>query len=111
MVSPGLSKPVLSLHKTEISEGEVVTASCEAPGETGSMFFKFYKDSKEIKETRAETNEAVVELPVNTVGYHKIHCAYTVLVTSSSFDSNNSDTVTLTVTGTTISRLFFYFTI
>lgn len=103
----GLSDPVLHLNKINISEGEVVTATCTAPGETGNMYFKFYEDSKEIMEKSVHSNQAVVQLHVSAVGRHNIHCAYIVLVTPDTFSSKNSNTATLSVSGTRILKLFF----
>ncbi|KAF3851894.1 hypothetical protein F7725_005249 [Dissostichus mawsoni] len=86
----GLSKPVLHINKGVVSEGEEVTAICTAPGETGSFFFYFYEDSKEIQEKQVNSNKAEARLRFSSTGYHKIHCGYTVLVTPDSFKSEES---------------------
>ncbi|XP_074487158.1 platelet endothelial cell adhesion molecule isoform X4 [Sebastes fasciatus] len=93
----GLSKPVLHLNKGVVSEGEEITAKCTAPGETGSIFFYFYEDSKEILEKQVISNQAEAKLRFSSIGIHKIHCAYTVLVTPDSFKSEESNTVTVSV--------------
>ncbi|XP_037620978.1 platelet endothelial cell adhesion molecule isoform X2 [Sebastes umbrosus] len=93
----GLSKPVLHLNKGVVSEGEEITAKCTVPGETGSIFFYFYEDSKEILEKQVISNQAEAKLRFSSVGIHKIHCAYTVLVTPDSFKSEESNTVTVSV--------------
>ncbi|XP_032392751.1 platelet endothelial cell adhesion molecule isoform X6 [Etheostoma spectabile] len=93
----GLSKPVLRLNRGVVSEGEETTATCMARGETGSIFFYFYEDSKEIHEEQVKSNQAEAKLRITSVGIHKIHCAYTVLVTPDSFKSEESNTVTVSV--------------
>ncbi|XP_041820625.1 platelet endothelial cell adhesion molecule isoform X4 [Chelmon rostratus] len=93
----GLSKPVLHLNKGVVSEGEELTARCMAPGETGSIFFYFYEDSKEILEKQVNSNQAEAKLRFSSIGIHKIHCAYIVLVTPGSFKSNQSNTITVSV--------------
>ncbi|XP_068445118.1 platelet endothelial cell adhesion molecule isoform X2 [Clinocottus analis] len=93
----GLSQPILYLTKVVVSEGEELRASCVAPGETGSIFFYFYEDSKEIQEQQVVFNKTDAKLRLSTVGIHKIHCAYTVLITPDSFKSVESNTVTVSV--------------
>ncbi|XP_034393347.1 platelet endothelial cell adhesion molecule isoform X2 [Cyclopterus lumpus] len=93
----GLSKPVLHLNKVVVSEGEEITAKCTAPGETGSIFFYFYEDSTEIQEQQVLSNQAEAKLRLSSVGVHKLHCAYTVLITPDSFKSEESNTVTVSV--------------
>ncbi|XP_063739335.1 platelet endothelial cell adhesion molecule isoform X3 [Eleginops maclovinus] len=93
----GLSKPVLHINKGVVSEGEEITAKCTAPGETGSFFFYFFIDSKEIKDMQVNSNQAEVQLHFSSTGIHKIHCGYTVLVTPDSFKSNESDSFTVSV--------------
>lgn len=106
---PGLSKPVLYLNKTDFAEGDVVTATCTAPGETGSMYFKFYMESKEIYEGDPyQTNHKMLTFPVKAIGRHKIHCAYTVSGLPHSIVSEDSDTIFLSVSGTSILKLFSF---
>ncbi|KAM3623915.1 uncharacterized protein V6R79_017027 [Siganus canaliculatus] len=93
----GLSKPILHLNNGVVSEGEEVTARCMAPGETGSMFFYFYKDSKEILDTQVTSNQAEVKLRFKDAGRYKIHCTYTVVLAPDSFKSEESNIVTVTV--------------
>ncbi|XP_070845429.1 platelet endothelial cell adhesion molecule isoform X1 [Chaetodon trifascialis] len=93
----GLSRPVLHLNKRAVSEGEELTASCTAPGETGFIFFYFYEDSKEILEKQVNSNQAEAKLRFNSIGIHKIHCSYIVLVTPGSFKSNQSTSITVSV--------------
>ncbi|XP_042341010.1 platelet endothelial cell adhesion molecule-like [Plectropomus leopardus] len=93
----GLSKPILHLNKGVVSEGEEITARCTAPGETGSIFFYFYEGSKEIVEKQVNSNQAEAKLHLSSVGIHKIHCAYTVLVTPESFKSEESNITTVSV--------------
>ncbi|XP_034043955.1 platelet endothelial cell adhesion molecule isoform X3 [Thalassophryne amazonica] len=93
----GLSKPVLYLNKSGVSEGEEVTARCSAPSETGSIIFYFYMDSKEILEERVKSNQAVVKLRFTMTGSHKIHCDYTVLITPDSFKSDSSNSIMVSV--------------
>ncbi|XP_042253568.1 platelet endothelial cell adhesion molecule isoform X3 [Thunnus maccoyii] len=93
----GLSVPEVHLNKAVISEGEEVTARCMAPGETGSIIFYFYEDSKEILEKKVNSNQTEVKHRFNSVGIHKVHCAYTVLVMPDSFKSKDSNTVPISV--------------
>ncbi|KAM8879049.1 platelet endothelial cell adhesion molecule isoform 3-T3 [Spinachia spinachia] len=93
----GLSKPVLHINKGVVTEGEEITARCTAHGETGSIFFYFYDDSTEIEERKVNSNQAEVTLRFSSAGIHRIHCAYTVLVTADSFKSKESNAVTVSV--------------
>ncbi|KAM9363447.1 platelet endothelial cell adhesion molecule isoform 4-T4 [Symphorus nematophorus] len=93
----GLSKPVLRLNNTEINEGDELTAICTAPGETGSIFFFFYEDSKEIKESLVNSNQAEAKFRPISPGRHDIRCAYTVLVAPESFKSENSSSIPVLV--------------
>lgn len=93
----GLSEPEVHLNTGVVSEGEEVTARCMAPGETGSIIFYFYEDSKEILEKKVNSNQTEVKLRFNSVGIHKVHCAYTVLVMPDSFKSKDSNTVHISV--------------
>ncbi|XP_041640998.1 platelet endothelial cell adhesion molecule isoform X3 [Cheilinus undulatus] len=93
----GLSRPVLQLNNYAVSEGEEITAKCTAPGETGSIFFYFFEDSKEILERQTNSNQVEAKLRLSNVGIHKIHCEYTVLVTPASFNSEASDSATVSV--------------
>ncbi|KAM6972011.1 platelet endothelial cell adhesion molecule [Aplochiton taeniatus] len=93
----GLSKPELHLNKGVFSEGEEVNARCEAPGETGSIIFFFYKNSKEIQEERVATSYVETRLRFNDPGIHKLTCSYTVLIMPDSIQSNTSNTVLVSV--------------
>ncbi|XP_037115282.1 platelet endothelial cell adhesion molecule isoform X5 [Syngnathus acus] len=92
-----LSAPLLHLNNTVVSEGVEVTARCTAPGEPGSIIFYFYDDAKEILEDSVNSNLSEVKLHFNSVGIHKVYCAYTVLVTPNSFRSDKSNAVTISV--------------
>ncbi|KAL7404555.1 hypothetical protein ABVT39_016342 [Epinephelus coioides] len=93
----GLSKPVLHLNKDVFSEGEEITARCIAPNERGSIFFYFFEDNKEIVERQVSSNQAEAKLHFSSVGFHKVHCAYTVLITPDSVKSEESNTVNVSV--------------
>nr|XP_043884000.1 platelet endothelial cell adhesion molecule isoform X3 [Solea senegalensis] len=92
----GMSKPVLQLNRNAVSEGEEVTAWCEAPGETGSIFFYLYEDSKVIQE-HSNSNPMEAKIRFRNVGLHKVHCAYAVLVMPNTFNSVESNTITVSV--------------
>ncbi|KAM3921973.1 platelet endothelial cell adhesion molecule [Leptodactylus fuscus] len=53
----GLSSPLLNVSKDEVSEGDEVTVRCEAPEETGSMVFKFYKISQKGEEEKKKLTD------------------------------------------------------
>ncbi|XP_034542939.1 platelet endothelial cell adhesion molecule isoform X2 [Notolabrus celidotus] len=93
----GLSQPILRLKNGVVNEGEEIKATCEAPGETGSLFFFFYEGSKEITEMQVSSAQAEAKFRLSSAGFHKIHCDYTVLVTPDSFKSERSNTVTVSV--------------
>ncbi|XP_035038540.2 platelet endothelial cell adhesion molecule isoform X2 [Hippoglossus stenolepis] len=93
----GLSKPVLHLNKYVVNEEEEVTASCTAPGETGSIFFYFYEDSKEILEDRVNSNQLEAKFRFSSIGHHTINCAYAVLIIPDSFKSEQSNMITVSV--------------
>lgn len=95
---PGMSEPKLRLNKVNITEGESVTATCLTSEETGSLWFSFYDNSKEVENARVTSNE--LTFVPKGVGIHIIHCSYLVLVLPNSFRSQKSNTVTLTVEGT-----------
>ncbi|XP_054897495.1 platelet endothelial cell adhesion molecule isoform X2 [Poeciliopsis prolifica] len=90
----GMSTPILRLNKANITEGESVTATCLAPGETGSLLFYFHDNSKEV-EMPLGTNE--MTFVPKGVGNHDICCSYLVFVMPNSFKSQQSNTLTLTV--------------
>lgn len=100
LLLPGLAKPELHLNKGVVSEGEEITARCSAPAETGSIFFYFYDSSNEVAARRETSNHAEVKFHFSNVSFHRIHCRYTVLLTPGSQDSEFSNSVTVTVTGT-----------
>lgn len=91
-----------------VSEGEELTARCTAPGETGSIFFYFYEDSSDILEKQVNSNQAEAKLRFSSIGSHRIHCAYIVLVSPDSFRSEESNNVIVSVKGTSI-LIFLYF--
>ncbi|XP_049427454.1 platelet endothelial cell adhesion molecule isoform X3 [Epinephelus fuscoguttatus] len=93
----GLSKPVLHLNKGVFKEGEEITARCIAPSERGSIFFYFFEDNKEILERQVNSNQAEAKLHFSSVGIHKVHCAYTVLITPDSVKSEKSNVVNVSV--------------
>ncbi|XP_028310070.1 platelet endothelial cell adhesion molecule isoform X3 [Gouania willdenowi] len=93
----GLSKPALHLNKDVVTEGEEVTATCRAPGETGSIFFYFYDNGNEIHEERVNGNQAEATLRFSSAGIHKIRCDYTVLITPDSYKSEESNTAIVSV--------------
>lgn len=100
---PGLAKPTLQLNKGVVSEGEEITATCSAPSETGSIFFYFYDNSKDVAENHENSNQTKVTFHLSNVGIHKVHCRYSVLLTPGSQDSEASNSVTVSVKGTSAS--------
>ncbi|XP_047435378.1 platelet endothelial cell adhesion molecule isoform X2 [Mugil cephalus] len=93
----GLSRPELRIDKTEVTEGEEVTVSCRAPGETGSIYFTFYDNSNEIIEKRATSNELQTKLRLSGSSNHSIYCTYTVSISPTSVNSEKSEMVKVTV--------------
>lgn len=91
-----------------VEEGEEITATCIAPGEMGSFFFYIYEDSNEIKEKQVSSNQAEFKLRFSSVNRRRIHCTYTVLITPNSVKSEESNNVTVSVKGKSISK-FLYF--
>uniref|UniRef100_A0A3P8WAJ5 Platelet endothelial cell adhesion molecule n=1 Tax=Cynoglossus semilaevis TaxID=244447 RepID=A0A3P8WAJ5_CYNSE len=70
----GLSKPTLHLNKGVVSE-----------------------DSKIIEEKLVNSTEVEFKLRFSSVGYHKVHCTYSVLMMPDSFKSEESNTITVSV--------------
>ncbi|KAM8772648.1 platelet endothelial cell adhesion molecule isoform 3-T4 [Acanthopagrus schlegelii] len=93
----GLSKPQLHLNKFVVKEGEEVTATCTAPGETGSFYFYIYEDSNEIKEKQVSSNQAEFKLRFSSVNTRRIHCTYTILIPPDSVKSEESNNVNVSV--------------
>ncbi|XP_047222319.1 platelet endothelial cell adhesion molecule isoform X1 [Girardinichthys multiradiatus] len=91
----GMSTPILRLNKANITEGEVVTATCLAPGETGSLLFSFYDGSKEVDKIGLNSNS--VGFRPKGVGDHIIHCSYSVFIMPNVFKSQRSNVVTVKV--------------
>ncbi|XP_038570366.1 platelet endothelial cell adhesion molecule isoform X3 [Micropterus salmoides] len=104
----GLSKPVLSLNKHVVNEGEELKARCTAPGETGSIFFFFYDNSEEIQREQNNSNQAEVMIRISG-GDHKIQCAYNVLITPDSIKSEMSNTINVRVKELSISPVLEIF--
>ncbi|XP_014895595.1 platelet endothelial cell adhesion molecule isoform X6 [Poecilia latipinna] len=92
----GMSTPVLRINKANITEGESVTATCLAQGETGSLLFSFHDNSKEVENGVWVTSSRLTFVPKG-VGNHNIHCSYLVLNMPYPSKSQQSNTVTLTV--------------
>ncbi|XP_019939251.2 platelet endothelial cell adhesion molecule isoform X2 [Paralichthys olivaceus] len=105
----GLSKPELHLNKGVLNEGEEVTATCTAPGETGSIFFYFYEDSKMIEVNPSNSNKLEAKFRFSSVGIHKIHCTYAVVIMAESFKSEQSNIVTVSVKGLSITPVLEIF--
>ncbi|KAM6940478.1 platelet endothelial cell adhesion molecule [Xenentodon cancila] len=93
----GISKPVLHLHKTNITEGEEITAWCAAPAENGNIFFYLYDNAEMIQQMEPKSNSASVKFYPSSSGTHRIHCTYTIALKSDSFKSEESNTVIVTV--------------
>uniref|UniRef100_A0A3Q3ITJ0 Ig-like domain-containing protein n=1 Tax=Monopterus albus TaxID=43700 RepID=A0A3Q3ITJ0_MONAL len=93
----GLSKPVLHTPNVVVSEQGEVTATCRAPGETGSIYFYFYEDSNVILENQASSNLLETRFHLSRPGIHKIHCTYSVFVMPEVLNSEKSNTVTVSV--------------
>ncbi|XP_064180399.1 platelet endothelial cell adhesion molecule isoform X4 [Anguilla rostrata] len=84
----GLQTPVLLLNKATVTEGEVVTASCSAPKETGSSFFFYFEGLKDVVKVPASKSLAETQLKFSSPGNKSVTCHYRIslqpdLVTSS----------------------------
>ncbi|CAL8333476.1 unnamed protein product [Lota lota] len=93
----GVSVPFLQLSTATLSEGEDLTAKCTAPGESGSIFFYFYADGKELLEQRGKSNHAETKLSFGSGGVRRVHCEYTVVLSPGFIKSNESNHVSVTV--------------
>lgn len=98
-LKPGLSKPTLHLNRTYLTEGDMVTATCLAPGETGVFGFYFYDDSVELGDVQTDSNRAQSTLHFTTLGLHRLHCFYTVDNMPVDVKSEESNEVIVTVRG------------
>ncbi|XP_011482365.1 platelet endothelial cell adhesion molecule isoform X1 [Oryzias latipes] len=98
----GLSKPTLHLNRTYLTEGDMVTATCLAPGETGVFGFYFYDDSVELGDVQTDSNRAQSTLHFTTLGLHRLHCFYTVDNMPVDVKSEESNEVIVTVRGLSI---------
>ncbi|XP_053713579.1 uncharacterized protein pecam1b isoform X3 [Synchiropus splendidus] len=98
-----VATPQLQLDSTELTEGEVLTARCTAPGETGRFIFNLYDNSEYVLEKRVDTNDAEFNYTLMTAGNHTIHCSYEVIVQDVSTNSAESNKVTVLVTDLGIS--------
>ncbi|CAL9700883.1 unnamed protein product [Knipowitschia caucasica] len=105
----GLSTPVLRVEQTMLNEGEELTASCSAPGETGSIIFYFYEDLKEKRDERVNSEQVDVTFPLSGPGHHTIDCSYTVLIPPDSIASEKSSSVHVSVRELSISPVLHIF--
>uniref|UniRef100_A0A3B3BKT8 Platelet endothelial cell adhesion molecule-like n=1 Tax=Oryzias melastigma TaxID=30732 RepID=A0A3B3BKT8_ORYME len=93
----GVSKPIFHLNKNNLTEGDRVTATCSAPGESGVFGFYFYDDSVELTDVQTRSNSAQSMLHFSTLGLHRLHCFYTVDNMPLAVKSEESNKVTVTV--------------
>ncbi|GLD73659.1 platelet endothelial cell adhesion molecule-like isoform X3 [Lates japonicus] len=93
----GLSKPVLHLDKDVFSEGEEVTATCTAPGETGSIFFYLHEGTNVLREGLINANHFEAKFRFSRVGIHRLHCKYSVITMPDSFMSDESNILSVSV--------------
>ncbi|RVE76553.1 hypothetical protein OJAV_G00009700 [Oryzias javanicus] len=93
----GVSKPILHIDKTYLTEGERATATCSAPGESGVFGFYFYDDSVELVDVQTRSSRAQTPVYFSTLGLHRLHCFYTVDNMPLAVKSEESDKVTVTV--------------
>lgn len=94
-----MSKPIFHLNKNNLTEGDRVTATCSAPGESGVFGFYFYDDSVELTDVQTSSNSAQSMLHFSTLGLHRLHCFYTVDNMPLAVKSEESNKVTVTVRG------------
>lgn len=94
--------PVLHLNPDVATEGEEITLTCTAHEQPSE--FHFYKDSNEIKMMDSNSTQAVLKHRITRSGMHKFHCSYEVLVDRKQYESGNSNTVTVSVKGTSVFR-------
>ncbi|XP_015231359.1 PREDICTED: platelet endothelial cell adhesion molecule-like isoform X2 [Cyprinodon variegatus] len=90
----GMSTPILHLDKTNVTEGEYVTATCSAPDETGDLKYNFFKDSKDLQTWTSSNKETFI---LKDVGKHIIECSYIVSIMPDLYQSDQSNAVTVTV--------------
>ncbi|XP_029368750.1 platelet endothelial cell adhesion molecule isoform X3 [Echeneis naucrates] len=93
----GLSKPELHINKDVVNEEDEVTARCTAPSETGSFYFRFYRDSEVILEEQGSSNHYEAKFRLRKTGNTTIQCEYGVAILSLTIWSNKSNTVNISV--------------
>ncbi|XP_060950676.1 platelet endothelial cell adhesion molecule-like isoform X2 [Limanda limanda] len=86
-------KPILHLDKDVVNEQHDVTATCRAPGETGSFYFYFYEDSIEIPEDPVNSNQLEATFRFSRIGIHNLSCAYRI----QNFRSEESNIISVSV--------------
>lgn len=97
--SSGAQKPLIDVDRSNIQEGDKVTATCRAPGERGSFTYYFYVGSEEVQSDKSDSNEMRVELPSLKSGPNNLTCKYSIGLYSSHVSSMISEPVRVHVRG------------
>ncbi|XP_030638260.1 platelet endothelial cell adhesion molecule [Chanos chanos] len=93
----GLQTPVLIVEKTEVLEGDMVSISCEAKGETGPFVFVFLDGHRDIDSFETDNDQVQTKQPLTKPGIVTLSCRYTVKLRASTETSEISNKVNITV--------------
>uniref|UniRef100_A0A8D0BH44 Platelet endothelial cell adhesion molecule n=1 Tax=Salvator merianae TaxID=96440 RepID=A0A8D0BH44_SALMN len=101
----GITRPILTVQKTEVTEGEKVPLRCEVPGEKPPIYFTFFKiiqssmqAPKQIVRSELQVNYAEVEFPIyagDSILFFECRVEMRLLSTSDTSESSNRTMVTV----------------
>ncbi|XP_067313379.1 platelet endothelial cell adhesion molecule isoform X2 [Pseudorasbora parva] len=89
----GLQVPTLKVKSDIISEGDIITATCSAPEETGSLIFFFYEGNQEVKRVTISSNSVTTTLTTQKLQDIYLLCDYMVIMHPNAGFSNKSNMV------------------
>ncbi|XP_051568007.1 platelet endothelial cell adhesion molecule isoform X3 [Myxocyprinus asiaticus] len=92
----GLQTPVLSVDKSVMREGDVITANCMAEGETGSLTF-FFRDGDEELYSESTNNHQVQQKLSLSKGTSNLFCFYFISLGGTMAQSNKSEVIKVNI--------------
>ncbi|XP_062853212.1 platelet endothelial cell adhesion molecule [Trichomycterus rosablanca] len=97
IVEGGIMTPVLIVNKSQVTEGENVSAICKAEEESGSLTFSLKNGLKEIYREETTNGEVHRTLSFTSRGTARLTCSYFINLESGRLKSNDSNVFSITV--------------